>query len=142
MVYVGVRLRRPRLLIITLLAVVAGVLLIIADAKTAGGYDTEQTRRTYLASCGWQVGETVETDTVRIPETFTPVYENYNALQRKQGFDLSLFAGKTVTQYRYTVTNHPAGSPVYAHLLVLDGVLIGGDVMSPAVDGFMDPLKS
>lgn len=141
MIYIGLRLRRPRLLLTVLLGVVAGVLLLCADARASGGYDTPAVRRDFLADCGWETEEAFETKTVILPRVFSVVYENYNALQRKQGFDLSLFAGQTVTQYCYTVTNHPAGSPVYAHLLVADGVLIGGDVMSPASDGFMDPIR-
>ena len=69
------------------------------------------------------------------------IYENYNKLQKSQGYDLSLFKGVTVTQYTYEVKNYPTDEVVLVHLLVYDGVIIGADVMSTAADGFMQGLK-
>ncbi len=100
---------------------------------------TDEERIAFLTSCGWEVEpEPQEVEDVLIPETFNEVYERYQELQRKQGYDLTAYCGKTVRRYSYTVINHPDQSaPVRANLLVAQGKLIGGDICSVALDGFM-----
>jgi len=76
---------------------------------------------------------------VRIPQHFGEVYTAYNELQRQQGYDLSRLRGQTVTHYTYRIANHPQGKEqtVVANLLVADGRIVGGDISSLALDGFM-----
>ena len=101
--------------------------------------ETEEQRIQFLKSFGWEVSaQPTEIAEVVIPTEFDEVYENYNALQKTQGFDLSPFKGQTVKRYCYAVTNYPGGVPnVYTNLLVSDGKVIGGDVCSNDLDGFM-----
>ena len=98
---------------------------------------TNDARVQYLTDYGWEVvNSPVQTQQVRIPEEPSAVYERYNALQKSQGYDLSRYAGKTVTRYVYAIQNYPdASEPVYATLLVLDRKIIGGDVTSTAAGG-------
>ena len=109
----------------------------------AAKLETPQSRVEYLAPLGYTVAQDpVKTQEVRIPKEFTEVYEQYNALQKTQGFDLSKYRGKGVMQYGYQVENYPDGGeePVYATLLLYKGKLIGGDLSRGGADGFLRPL--
>ena len=103
---------------------------------------TEKVRVAYLAENGWQV-ETpaVSEETVIIPRTFSTVFENYNTLQKQQGFDLSQYCGMEVKLYTYKVVNSDIGENVLAMMYLLNGSIIGGDVHSTDLDGFMCGIK-
>ena len=99
--------------------------------------ETNEERLEYLSSFGWQVEqEPAETREVMIPKEFNDVYQNYNAMQQAQGFDLAPYSGQVVTQYKYLITNYPNETEVYATLLVYGRLIIGGDVACGKVDGF------
>ena len=105
--------------------------------------ETEEQRTAYLQSLGWQLaaGEPEARD-ITIPAEFDDVYQSYNDLQKEQGFDLSDYKGKQAVRYTYMIANypdHPDG--VQANLLVCDGILIGGDVCSVEMNGFMHGLR-
>jgi hypothetical protein len=56
----------------------------------------------YLESLGWAVDtESATEKQVVIPERFSNVYEEYNSLQKAQGFDLSqlLWAGASLSTH-------------------------------------------
>ncbi len=78
-----------------------------------------------------------ETREVMIPAQFNDVYENYNAMQQAQGFDLRPYAGEVCTQYKYHITNYPGETEVFATLLVRGRLIIGGDVACAKAAGFM-----
>ncbi|MCC8129871.1 MAG: DUF4830 domain-containing protein [Clostridiales bacterium] len=100
--------------------------------------DVMQAHRNYLASLGWETDGLASTDQVILPEEFTPEYEDYLSIQADGGFDLLPYAGRTVTRYTYAVANYPSGEEgVLADLLVLDGTVVGGELRSAALDGFM-----
>ena len=100
--------------------------------------ETNEERLEYLSSFGWQVEqEPAETREVMIPKEFNDVYQNYNAMQQAQGFDLAPYSGQVVTQDKYLITNYPNETEVYATLLVYGRLIIGGDVACGKVDGFM-----
>lgn len=103
--------------------------------------ETEEDRLRLLASLGWKVGDPSESMEVRIPAEFSEVYEKYNEIQLDQGLDLADYRGEKVMRYAYRILNHPSGEEtVRATLLVKDGQLIGGDVCSMKMDGFMHGL--
>lgn len=98
---------------------------------------TEQSRVEYLAQYGWEVeSPALSEETVIIPRSFSEVFERYNQLQLQQGFDLSRFCGMEVEKYTYKVTNAQE-EEVLALLFVYKGRVIGGDIHSTALDGFM-----
>ena len=98
-------------------------------------------RIAYLAQFGWSVeGEPEEVKEIIIPAEFDEVYENYNKLQLEQGFDLTKYMSKRVKKWTYTVTNYPGyenKSCIRATMLISDGKVIGGDVCSVELNGFM-----
>ena len=76
-----------------------------------------------------------------IPEEFDDRYTNYLALQSEQGFDLSKYQGKRVKRYTYEITNYPSGETgVQVSLLIYRNTVIGGEVFTTSLDGFMHGL--
>ena len=111
-------------------------------AKASASVKNEKARIAYLSECGWTVeSPALKEETVRIPKEFSPVFEDYNRLQKEQGFDLSRLCGKEVTLYTYKVVGSKLGDNVLAMLYVYNGNVVGGDVHSTALDGFMCGLK-
>lgn len=103
---------------------------------------TNEDRVAFLQQFGWKVTqEPLEIREVVIPEKFDEVYTNYNALQRQQGLDLMPYAGKTCKQWIYAVENYPQVPEVHATLLVFNNRVIGGDLSTAALDGFMTGFK-
>ena len=104
---------------------------------------TNEGRIAYLAGCGWEVEpEPVETKSILIPKEFSDVLKEYNEMQMASGFDLTEYAGLTVEQYTYRVTNYDkADCDVNATLYIYNFQVIGGDIHSTSIDGFMHGLK-
>ena len=100
---------------------------------------TNEQRLAFTKSFGWEVQEDpAEVLEVIIPKEFDEVYEQYNTIQKKQGCDLAKYAGKRVKRYSYLVTNYPqAQNEVRLNILVYKDKVIGGDVCSLQLDGFM-----
>ena len=99
-----------------------------------------QSRVAFLESFGWEVKkEPAEIVEVVIPQKFGQVYQNYNEIQKKQGFQLEHFRGKQVRRYTYEVTNYPGQKKyIRANLLIYKEKVIGGDICSIyAKNGFM-----
>ena len=96
----------------------------------------------YLKSMGWEVEEQpLKEQNVLIPKTFSKVFEEYNTLQLSQGFALSKYAGKELKLYTYKILNHESDENVMAELYVYKNKVVGGDIHSSALDGFMTGLK-
>ena len=112
-------------------------------AADTRGIRTNSDRRAYLASFGWEVSEKpISAQELLIPEVMDERYDEYLALQSAQGFDLNRYAGKRVKRYTYEIKNHPSGEKnIRANLLIWRGRVIGGEVLSPTVDGFLHGLS-
>lgn len=93
----------------------------------------------FLSQFGWTVSdEPTEITTLTIPSEFNATYEKYNDIQREQGLDLSKYQEKSCTRYTYQVLNYKdATQGVRANLLVLNDKVIGGDISSVALNGFI-----
>ncbi|MBC8571015.1 DUF4830 domain-containing protein [Zongyangia hominis] len=109
-----------------------------AGAITFKGATNEE-RLDFLGHFGWQVeSDPAEIVEFVIPAEFNDTYQNYNAIQKKQGLDLEKFKGKTAKRYSYTVTNYPnVKEGVRANLVVYKDKIIAGDICSLELDGFM-----
>ena len=82
--------------------------------------------------------EPIEEIEINIPSQFNKVYEKYNSIQKENGLDLEKYKGKSCTKYTYKILNYKnEKSEVRANLLVLDGKVIGGDICSVDLGGFM-----
>ncbi len=96
-------------------------------------------RLAFIEQFGWEVEETpLEAVEVSVPKTFDNVYLGYNEMQKEQGLNLAKYKGKTVTRYTYKVENYPDyDGTVYLSLLVYKNKVVGGDVCSADVNGFV-----
>lgn len=104
---------------------------------------TTEGRAEYLSGLGWEIDLSSEEmqDTV-MPRSFEGAMLEYCKLQIQQGFNLDRYAGMSCQIYSYRVTNYPNGDAnVIVQLIICDGNVIGGDIHSPALDGFMHGLK-
>ena len=93
----------------------------------------------FLSQFGWIVDAgSAETKEVTIPAQFDKVFAGYNEMQKSQGLDLSKYKKKTVTRYTFAVTNYDGyDGAVYANVLTYRGRVIGGDICSADVSGFI-----
>lgn len=98
---------------------------------------TNQQRLEYIQSFGWNTGIThCELEEVRIPVNFDEVYEEYNDLQKKQGFDLRKYRAHSVKKYTYEISRTDDDLvQLLANLLVENGVIIGADICSAEAGG-------
>ena len=107
------------------------------------GVRTNRDRVDFLRSFGWEVAEEpLATQEMVIPQEFDDSYAQYIDLQRQQGFDLERYAGKRAKRYSYEILNYPSGETgVQANLLLYKTTVIGGEVLSPRLDGFLHGLS-
>jgi len=104
---------------------------------------TNEDRINLLKQFGWEVEpKALEIVEIQIPEEFDDVYLNYNRYQKEIGLDLEKYKGKRAIRYTYKVLNHPRSDKdeVRANILIYNNQLIAGDIMTPAIDGFMHSL--
>ena len=115
-----------------------------ADLVAATDYSYDKVKSVsdaagFLGQFGWTVnGNTAECVKVTIPAEFDKVFAAYNELQRTQGMDLSKYKKKELTRYTFEVTNYEDyDGKVYANVLVYRNRVVGGDVCSADVNGFV-----
>ena len=100
---------------------------------------TNEDRISFLRQFGLETdGEAYESVKVTIPTRFDKIFVCYNELQKQQGLDLGKYKGKDVTRYTYKLTNFEGyDGVVYANIIVYKGRVIGGDICSADVNGFV-----
>ena len=113
-----------------------------ADADVQYSYDKVKTPSdavNFLAQFGWEVeGTPVEEKAVTIPAEFDKIFAAYNELQKSQGLNLTKYRGKDVTRYTFAVKNYEGyEGTVWANVLVYRNRVIGGDICSADVSGFV-----
>ena len=132
--------------LITLIAFIptysGGFVAANADEEVSINYEkvkTAEDAANFLSQFGWTVDPTpVEVKTVTIPAEFDKVFAAYNEIQKAQGLNLTKYQKKDVTRYTFTVTNYPDyQGTVYANVLVYRNRVIGGDLCSADVSGFV-----
>lgn len=147
--------RRKIILTILVLALIISAIILLSPTRvlvTGGESDlamaeqamkkkagSDEERAEFLRGFGWEIEEKpLEICEVVIPKEFDEVYSAYNEIQKDQGYNLLKYKGKTATMYTYKVLNHPSGeTETRANVLVYKEKVIGGDVCSLNLDGFM-----
>ncbi len=99
-------------------------------------------RLAFISQFGWEVYEDpTQVTEVIIPAEFDEVYTEYASMQKEQGFDLEPYKGLRAKRWTYSVLNYPGyedkEGTVEINLLIYDGIVIGGDVCSLELGGFM-----
>jgi len=117
------------------------IALFIASQSTANAdykVNSAEDAMRYLSGFGWETAsEPSSVRTVQIPAQFSKSYDDYNSLQLKQGFDLTQYRSRAVTVYTFKLCNHPDSDNVFANVMVCDGIVIGGDLVSYDINGFL-----
>lgn len=154
MLMLSMKLRKRRIVAVCFAFVLTAIAATVAFASGKGAdlsavsafavnADTNSGRIEFLQSFGWEVSEEpVEIEAVIIPSQFSDVYENYNEIQKQQDCDLSEYKACEVKRYTYEVRNYPLtdntlSGTIRANLLVYEGRVIGGDVCSVSLGGFL-----
>lgn len=135
---------RRSLLIAAALAIAVLLAMAIGRARDKESVLSDrQARIDYLAALGFEAMAESETrQEILLPDEFDAVLVRYNELQKQQGFDLTRYAGQSVTLYSYRIANWPdPDATVIADLYCRKGRVIAGDIHSTALDGFMLGLK-
>ncbi len=96
--------------------------------------------KAHLEKLGWEVCGGFLEETVILPGSDNPVWQNYLDMQKENGFDMEPYCGKPVLRLSASIGNHMGGSGVQTNVYWADGKIIGGDILSPALDGFMHGL--
>ena len=145
--------KKKALVIVLAIAVALCAIIFLAGRRDRGGEDgpgrtdipieRPEDVIAFLNSLGWQVSEEpIEVQEVLIPREFNEAYAAYNELQKKAGFDLSNYGGQDAVRHTYRVLNYPGQEEdVVADVLVASGRVIGGNIQSIRLDGFMHELR-
>lgn len=148
--------RKLALAVVGIGALLCAIIILLSSGKnaakasaTASGRPsgknilTNEDRVSFLKEYEWEVDEQpVEFEEVLIPSEFDEVFTAYNDLQKTQGYDLLKYKGKHVMRYSFNVKNYPnVKENVRANILIYKNTVIGGDVCSVNLDGFMHGLE-
>lgn len=136
------------LLLLFVIFTVISLFILSRDSAQTGKGDnislkasTHAERMAFLSQFGWEIKEDpIEVREVIIPQEFDDTYTAYNEIQKNQGFDLTVYAGLRVKRWTYIVKNYTGYENkecIHANILVYDGLVIGGDICSVELDGFM-----
>ncbi len=128
--------------VILITAVTAVICTVSADEPDGS---TAALVAAFIEENGYKVSSPL-TKEITIPSEFSDVYEKYNELQRRQGFDLRRHKGKSAVSYTFNVTgyvdkNGKPDSDVQIHIIVCDGKIVAADIASTRLDGFMEAVR-
>ena len=134
---------------ITLLVIGGTVSVMSSRTATVGNFsnisltaDSHEARKLFFSRFGWEISdEPLEVKETVIPTEFDESYEKYNQLQKEQNFNLEKYKGVRVKSWSYEILNYPgyenSDGTIRGNLLTYDGKIIGGDVCSVELGGFM-----
>ena len=116
------------ILITTGVVLTAGILLLhLPERETPIPAATETDRQLWLFAQGYK-GREISAEEIVVPDPEDPVFADYAAMQAEQGLPLDRYAGQPAVRCIYELEQ----TPLYAELLVSDGVLIGAMCCDPA----------
>jgi hypothetical protein len=100
---------------------------------------SEDDAEKFLAQFGWIVDASpVEVTQVTMPDEFDKIFGAYNEIQKEQGLNLLKYKRKKLTRYTFEVKNYEGyDGRVLANVLVYRGKVVGGDICSADIDGFV-----
>ena len=135
-------------LLAALLCIILSTLLIsgsfVSAINQSKNGSTNALRCEFAQSIGCEIKEELLSQKeITIPIEFGEVYNSYNSLQKRAGFDLERYKGANATVYTYQVLSHGAfkkDDNVRLNLIVYKGKIIGGDISSVDLSGKMIPL--
>ena len=103
-----------------LLVIILIIALLMSSAlggKKISQQHLQQTCLEFLENRGWEVDADSEmVDEIQIPLNFSSVYQEYNQIQKEQGFDLEEYRGEVCKRFRYSATGLNEGKEVEIYL--------------------------
>lgn len=133
-----------------LILVIGGTISVMnSNTATVGSFsevslkgDNHENRKAFFSAFGWEISdEPIEVKETVIPAEFDEVYSKYNELQKKQNFDLEKYKNVRVKSWSYEILNYPgyenSDGIIRGNLLTCNGKIIGGDICSVELGGFM-----
>ena len=129
--------------VLLILAGLWGIVRLNSRSDNRPDGSTAEKRIEYIRSYGWDVGiAPTAIKEIRIPANFDEAYEQYNALQREQGFDLRKYRACYAYKYTYDILNYgePSPVPICVNLIVYEGRIIGADISSSEANGLVTVL--
>lgn len=143
-IYVMLTRRRLAMMLAVLLIGVAitGEICSVVGIRENGR--TNRYRVEYISNLGYTLvsDDCIEKRNITIPSEFSDVYNKYNDIQCKAGYDLKPYAGCDVTVYTYLIEGiTDSEDERRVNLLVYNGRIIGGDVSSVSINGSMQALN-
>ena len=140
--------------LVAVFAVIGGIISVSKESdKPASKVDninmsagTAEERVAFFSQFGWQVNETpLEIKEVVIPTEFDETYTRYNEIQKEQKLNLENYKGVRVKMFSYEILNYPGYTDtdgvIHGNILVYDDTVIGGDVCSVELNGFMHTFR-
>ncbi len=113
----------------------AAVLFLAAFTKP---YAAEQRCDAVLSAMGLARAGAYTKEEIILPSAPDSAWEAYLREQTANGFPLRAFGGQAVWHLSCPVQNHPEAT--YANFYWKDGKLLGGDILSPQLNGFLEAL--
>lgn len=99
-----------------LLAIILVIALLGSCAlggKKISQHHLQQTCLEFLDERGWKVDVNSERiDEIQIPLNFSGIYQEYNQIQKEQGFDLEDYRGEVCKRFRYSAVGFNDGKEV------------------------------
>ena len=139
------RVNNKRLLLLFLALLISFFVLLdflSAKAKVSANIYTDNVSRVeFIKSLGLDPKEEVFSEKeIVIPKNFSDVFLNYNEIQKSAGYDLEDYSGFSAKVYKYFLPNF-RNETAYVNLIIVDGKIVGGDISSAELNGFMLPLR-
>ncbi len=132
------------------LAIIGGTISVMSERSVSVGSfsdvslnaETNDERKAFFNHFGWEIAEDpLEVKETVIPTEFNESYKQYNELQKKQNFNLEKYCGTRVKSWSYEILNYPgyenSDGVIRGNLLTCNGKIIGGDICSIELGGFM-----
>ena len=129
-------------LVLTLLSLVIFKSTDGVEAEVLQPATAEIERIAFIENLGYKVNrnQPEQKKQIEIPYILNDVYKEYVKIQNSAGYYPEKYAGKRVDLYTYEIFFENR-TDVYAHLLVADEKIIGGDISALSVEnGFIYPL--
>lgn len=112
--------------------------------KTASAMPEEEYVLQFLFCNGISVSDEFTVESIILSDDDEDVFSDYNDIQKENGFDLEDYVGKSVKRYTFEVNQESAADSklLFAVVFTYNGEIIGADIHSPSVDGFIRGVKN
>ena len=124
MLTVNIKINKLIILLVFFSISIVTILMFTTISKQSNNLTPEQ----YLKNLKYDIQYLNENEII-IPQNFNQILQEYNKLQKRQGFDLSKYCEKKCSKKRFVISSPKNKSEKYiADMIVYEGKLIEGDI--------------